>query len=58
MFKTDILCNKKLSLNQNVRHDHVTMQQDIFAFLIVVFYTEIRPMKVFRFAFVDFTEDF
>ena len=30
MFKTDsFLGNKKLSLNQNVRRDHATMQQDV-----------------------------
>ena len=30
MFKTDsFLGDKKLSLNQNVWHDHATMQQDV-----------------------------
>ena len=35
MFKTDsFLGNKKLSLNQNIWHDHATMQQDVlFHFL-------------------------
>jgi hypothetical protein len=38
MFKTDsFLGNKKLSLNQNVWHDHATMQQDVLLHFWVIF---------------------
>ena len=44
MFKTDsFLGNKKLSLNQNVWHDHATMQQDVLLHFWVIFDTEMRP---------------
>ena len=29
MFKTDFIFRQQLSLNQNVRRDHATMQQDV-----------------------------
>ena len=38
MFKTDSFLGKKLNLNQNVWHDHATMQQDV----LLHFYIEIR----------------
>ena len=38
MFETDsFLGNKKLSLNQNIWHDHATMQQDVFLHFWVIF---------------------
>ena len=41
MFKTDsFLCNKKLSLNQNVWRDHATMQKDVWFWWY--FYIELR----------------
>ena len=45
MLKTDsFLGNKKLSLNQSVRRDHTTMQQDdLLHFFSDFFYTEMRP---------------
>ena len=37
MFKTDyIFGQQKLSLNQNVRFDHATMQQDVLLYFWVI----------------------
>ena len=44
MFKTDsCLGNKKLSLSQNIWHDHATMQQNVLLHFWVIFYTKMRP---------------